>query len=249
MLIINADDWGRDPVATDTTLACFQAGSISSASAMVFLPDSERAAELAKQENLKIGLHINFTQEFSDTACPPNVLASQRRIRKFLTRSKYALVLYNPFLRSDFRVVFEAQLKEFQRLYGQAPSHFDGHQHMHLATNMLVQRLIPAGVTVRRSFSFRPGEKGRTNIMYRRLVDRFLARHYRIADFFFALASNLDPGRFQKVVEISEPAAVELMTHCWNHAEFGFLKNLGSLQAVKPAEIPGLTTGCEVKVN
>jgi len=45
-LIINADDWGCDRGATDRTLDCIMRGTVSSVSAMVFMADSERSAEV-----------------------------------------------------------------------------------------------------------------------------------------------------------------------------------------------------------
>ena len=65
MLIINADDWGRSLAETDAALECYKAGRITSASAMVFMGDSERAAELAKENKLDVGLHLNFTDRFT----------------------------------------------------------------------------------------------------------------------------------------------------------------------------------------
>jgi len=46
-LIIDADDWGRDARTTDRTFECFRNGALSSASGMVFMQDSERAANIA----------------------------------------------------------------------------------------------------------------------------------------------------------------------------------------------------------
>jgi predicted glycoside hydrolase/deacetylase ChbG (UPF0249 family) len=237
MLIINADDWGRDPAATNTTLACYRAGRISTASAMVFMLDSQRAAELADSAGLEPGLHINFTQDFDGPGCPPEIRAAQSRLRRFLRTSKYALLLYNPFLSRDFRLVFEAQLHEFERMYGRAPSHFDGHQHMHLATNMLVQQIIPAGQRVRRSFSFGVHEKSWVNRLYRRAVDRRLASNYRLTDFFFALSSHLDSGKLEKVVTIARSKSVELMTHAWNSAEYERLMSKEFLQLLHNAGV------------
>jgi predicted glycoside hydrolase/deacetylase ChbG (UPF0249 family) len=37
MLIVNADDWGRSVAETDSALRCYQAGRITSVSAMVFM--------------------------------------------------------------------------------------------------------------------------------------------------------------------------------------------------------------------
>ena len=55
MLIINADDFGRSVAETDAALRCYVAGRITSVSAMVFMADSERSAELAKENALAVG--------------------------------------------------------------------------------------------------------------------------------------------------------------------------------------------------
>ena len=159
MLIVNADDLGRLKTATDAALSCYAKKRITSTSVMVFMEDSERAAELALSSGIDVGLHVNLSERFSAGAVPVRLRDYHDQICRFLTASKYALLLYHPWLAGKFRYVFEAQYAEFLRLYGRAPSHFDGHQHMHLASNMLIQRILPAGTKVRRSFSFRPGEK------------------------------------------------------------------------------------------
>ena len=61
MLIINADDYGRNAAATDNTLRVFRRGAIISASAMVFMDDSERASQLALEAGLEVGLHLNLS--------------------------------------------------------------------------------------------------------------------------------------------------------------------------------------------
>jgi len=157
MLIVNADDWGRCREATDRSLACYQNGRISSASVMVFMEDSVRAAGLAREAGIDVGLHLNFSEEFTGPNVPADIGRSHAKIRRFLKSSKYALLLYHPFLQREFRSVVQAQLQEYATLFGEAPSHIDGHQHMHLCSNMLLQELIPSGSRVRRSFSFRRG--------------------------------------------------------------------------------------------
>src|SRR5690349_22258273 len=103
MLTVNADDLGRCVVATDRTLACFAANRINAASAMVFMEDSERAAALASASGLDVGLHINFTEAFTASYVPRSLRRDHKRLRRFLGANKYALVLYNPFLRNAFR--------------------------------------------------------------------------------------------------------------------------------------------------
>jgi predicted glycoside hydrolase/deacetylase ChbG (UPF0249 family) len=213
LLIINADDWGGWRSATDAALACFAARRITSATAMVFMDDSERAAKIAGDNGLDVGLHINFNQPFTRRNCPAPLLASHERIGRFLRGNKYAQLIYHPGLRADFRADFQAQLEEFERCYGHAPSHFDGHQHMHLCSNALLGGIIPAGQRVRRSFSFWPGEKNALNRAYRRWVDGRLKRRYGVTDYFFALAQCLAGPRLARVAQLAGTATVELMTH------------------------------------
>jgi len=52
VLIVNADDWGRDVQTTDRMLECLLHRSVSSVSAMVFMADSERAANLASEHKV-----------------------------------------------------------------------------------------------------------------------------------------------------------------------------------------------------
>jgi predicted glycoside hydrolase/deacetylase ChbG (UPF0249 family) len=213
MLIVNADDWGGSRSETDAAMACFVKGRITSVTAMVFMADSERAAELAKQSGIDVGLHLNLDGEFTGNRCPADVREHHARIRRFLKRSKYACLLYNPSLRKSFRRVYQVQAEEFQQLYGRRPSHIDGHHHMHLCTNMLLDGVIPAGERVRRSFSFWRSEKGIVNRTYRRLVDNRLAGRYRVTDFFFSLELCLQWKKLGRVAELARAANVELMTH------------------------------------
>src|SRR5258708_25144263 len=57
VLIVNADDWGRDYETTARTLECALHGTISSVSAMVFMQGSERAAAIARERGIDAGLH------------------------------------------------------------------------------------------------------------------------------------------------------------------------------------------------
>lgn len=213
MLTINADDLGRSAHATDRIMECYAGNRINAASAMVFMEDSERAAALATASGLDVGLHINFTESFTGLNVPTSVRRNQERIRRFLRASKYALIIYNPFLRSAFREVLAAQVEEFERLYGWTPSRLDGHQHMHLSSNVILDRVLPAGTKVRRSFSFTAGEKSFFNRYYRRLIDRRLAARHRIGDYFFILLHHLPLSRLERVVQLAKTYDVELMTH------------------------------------
>ena len=227
MIIINADDLGRSKPETDAALSCYTAGRITSATAMVFMADSERAAEMAKSAGLDVGLHLNLDEILTSSDVPMELRRRHESVVHFLNRGKYALLLYNPFLRGKFRFVYDAQEAEFMRLYGKPPSHIDGHRHMHLCTNILIDRVIPAGRKVRRSFSFSRGEKGLLNRAYRNLVDGWLQRRYLLTDYFFCLRQSLQTNKLGRVTELSKTAKVELMTHPKNALEYDFLMGNG----------------------
>ena len=237
MLIVNADDLGRARIATDRALSCFAKRRIASTSAMVFMEDSERAADLALEAGIDVGLHINLSERFSGRYVPAPLRDRHERICRFLSAHKYALLFYHPLLSGAFRYVFAVQYDEFMRLYGKLPSHLDGHQHMHLATNMLVQGVLPAGAKVRRSFSFQAGEKSLINRWYRSMVDRTLARRHRLADYFVSLSHNLTLDRLDRLILLAQKANIELMAHPQNHNEYEFLMSEGYWQAMSRVEL------------
>jgi predicted glycoside hydrolase/deacetylase ChbG (UPF0249 family) len=213
MLIINADDWGRSVAETDAALRCFKIGRVTSVSAMVFLGDSERAADAAKENGVDAGLHVNFSEGFTAQKHYRMLSEYQFKLVRFLRRNKYSQLLYNPFLRSAFSYSYEAQSEEFARLFGKPPSHIDGHHHMHLCANLLFSDLIPLGMKMRRNFSFWAGEKSWVNRTYRALADRWLARRYQLPDYFFDLTQCIQEKKLDRVIALAKSSNVELMTH------------------------------------
>jgi chitin disaccharide deacetylase len=237
MLLINADDWGFDRYVTDSILSCYKNKRITSTSAMVFMEDSERAAELALDNGLEVGLHLNFTDRFTSDKSPPTLHEYQQRIARFLLKSKFCSVLYNPFLRRPFEYVYRRQHDEFVRLYGKVPAHVDGHRHMHLCANVLVDRLIPKNYKVRRNFSFYPGEKDSLNRLYRYGVDFVLKQRYICPDFFFSIASVHANGRLLRIVELSQLHNVELMVHPQKPDEYEYLMSVEYQEIIGNAKI------------
>jgi predicted glycoside hydrolase/deacetylase ChbG (UPF0249 family) len=239
VLIINADDFGRSKAATDKALSCYARKRITSTSGMVFMEDSERAADRALASGIDVGLHINFSERFTGAVVPERLRHSQAQLCRFLRSNKYALLFYNPYLRNQFRHVFEAQYFEFVRLYGRVPSHLDGHQHMHLASNMLIEGIIPRGTKVRRSFSFWPDEKSVVNRLYRAGVDHLLGRRHRMTDYFFALALHPTLTRLERVISLSKKSNVELMTHPQVRQEYELLMSDDCDMALSTTRLAG----------
>jgi YdjC-like protein len=221
--VVNADDWGRDRQTTDRTLECILRGSVSSVSAMVFMEDSQRSAEIALEKGIDAGLHLNLTTPFSSPGPPARLAEHQRKITGYLRAHRLAQVVYHPGLARSFEYVVAAQREEFVRLFGAEPQRWDGHHHMHLCANVRRAKLLPAGTMVRRNFSFQPGEKGSLNRLYRRAVDRDLSRRHRLTDFFFSLPPLDPPSRVQQIFALAGKFAVEVETHPINPEEYRFL--------------------------
>lgn len=226
MLYVNADDLGWTEEITDRILTCYRQGRITSCSAMTFMKDSERASKLAIDNKLNVGLHLNFTQEFTGQAATTTLKAHHMEVSDYLNARKMNQVLFNPFLRHSFDYVFQAQWEEFHRLYGKTPQRIDGHHHMHLCMNMLASGRLPKGIKIRRNFTFAPGEKDPLNRLYRHLVDRWLISRFQCMDSFFSIVP-IDQGRLQRLVLMSRSSDVEIMVHPGVKKEHLYLLSLG----------------------
>ena len=228
-VIINADDWGRYVANTDRAKHCFVAGAISSVSAMVFMADSERAADTARFHKIDTGLHLNFTTPYSAPHCPPRLKEHQQEIARSLSAHRFAGALFHPRLTTSFEYVVKKQLEEYERLYGAAPARLDGHHHMHLCANVQCQDLLPQGSIVRRNLTFERGEKAWLNRLYRRMQDKRLARRHRVARYFFDLHPVVPRARLRQIFELGKRFNVELETHPIRDEEYRFLMN-GEIQ-------------------
>jgi len=244
LLIMNADDWGREPLTTNRILDCALRGAVSSVSAMVFMADSERAATMARERGIEAGLHLNLTTSFSAPGCPGRLVERQQELARYLLRHRLAQVVFHPGLVRSFEYVVAAQLDEFRRLYGADPDRLDGHHHMHLCANMLLGGLLPPGTLVRRNFSFQAGEKSLWNRLYRRFVDDMLARRHRLVDFFFSLAPLEPPVRLQRIFSLAREFVVEVETHPVQPEEYRLLTGgeifrlAGDVRIAPPSAVP-----------
>lgn len=155
MLIVNADDWGGSAAVTAAIDDCFAAGAITSATALVFMEDSERAAELAVGRGYPVGLHLNLTQPLSGRNIPAAVAERQQRACAHFAnlRIRRYLLSPNPRVHALIADCIKDQLAEFQERYGRAPTHLDSHHHVHVCPDVFLSRAIAVGSALRQTIS------------------------------------------------------------------------------------------------
>jgi predicted glycoside hydrolase/deacetylase ChbG (UPF0249 family) len=223
MIIITADDYGKNRHATDSILKCFSSKRITSTSAMVFMEDSERAASMAMKTSLEVGLHLNFTLPFSACNIPLKLREHHSRIVSYLAKHKLSRIIFNPFLTDSFNFVFLSQQEEFMRLYGRLPDHYNGHHHMHLCANVLAGNMIPNGARVRRTFTFDQGEKNPFNLLYRHILHIWISRRFISTDCFFSIAPVQNLERLRNIMNRAVKENIEIEVHPEHIEEIEFL--------------------------
>jgi predicted glycoside hydrolase/deacetylase ChbG (UPF0249 family) len=210
LLIVNADDWGGSPEATDAMEKCFVVGAITSATGMVFMPDSRRSSEIALLGGRAIGLHLNLTQPFEDA--PAAVRDRQLQVIPHFERlhKRRWTIDPRPSVRRMLRDAIRDQLDEFRRLYGHDPTHIDGHHHVHITPDVL--QVLPRDIPIRQTLSATPGARS----LPRRLKHRWIASRFRTTDEFWAfyqLHPDLWGEGFGPAIERARSGSVEIMCH------------------------------------
>lgn len=215
-LIVNADDFGWDRHATDRTIEAFQAGRITSTTAMVHMEDSERAAALGREAALPTGLHINLTDPYTAASVPDDVRERHQRLCRHFSRNGFRLRnwTYDPRLRHGMAAVIGDQLQAFSDLYGTAPTHVDGHKHVHSCPDVALAAPL-AGVKMRNGLRTAPST--RTAMGSVRAVRRALTyRHKLTTRYFFDIAELFRDGTEASItarVALAHETSVEIMAH------------------------------------
>jgi predicted glycoside hydrolase/deacetylase ChbG (UPF0249 family) len=214
LLIVNADDWGYDKEATDAIADTFDCGGLTSTTAMVFMADSDRAAEQSlSRPRLGVGLHLNLVEEFSDPATPTAVRDRQRRFIEHFRLLRVRRWVYDPRIRHEVNQIVADQFRRFYELYGRAPTHLDGHHHCHLAANVLLSPAVPRGMKVRNALSDAHRSNPLSDVL-RAARDRLLTRRFATTDHFLSVRSVWPPfGGALSRLELARTASVEVMVH------------------------------------
>jgi chitin disaccharide deacetylase len=178
LLIVNADDLGLSQTDTDGIIAAFAAGGISSATAMMWMTDSRRAATLTRDSALPVGLHLNLTEAYTALDVPADVAATQRRVAARIAAAGTLAYLYRPDWADDFRRCIADQLWEFVELYGRPPTHVDGHRHMHLLPNAMFAGPLGSVLRCRRPVNRTRAESVAVKHATRRVLFELVRRRF-----------------------------------------------------------------------
>ncbi|HYA41202.1 MAG TPA: ChbG/HpnK family deacetylase [Syntrophobacteraceae bacterium] len=233
MLIINADDLGVNEQSTDRIIASYDRRLITSATAMVFMVDTARAAGLVSSGDIGVGLHLNFTTPFT---CPPGDTDLQDHHQKLIRifgRYEYSRYLYHPGIQGSISYCFQSQYKEFLRVFGKLPTHIDGHHFVHLSINLLLGGILPSGIKIRKildcDYHTSPFDS-----MFRNLVSKYLKSKFTTTDLFYSLGPLIDArvaGKISKAICNN----VELMVHPGDEAEFLYMHTDNYLEMINTA--------------
>jgi predicted glycoside hydrolase/deacetylase ChbG (UPF0249 family) len=213
LLIVNADDWGGNALATDAIADCFAGNRVTSATAMVYMADSERAAAIARARELPIGLHLNLTLPFDGSDVPTGVRERQATLVKYFRHLSLRRWTYSPWVGGDVRDAIADQLERFRVLYGREPTHLDSHHHVHVSLDVL-QRL-PRETKVRTTHS-RTGSALAPTRVARSIKRAFIRRRFVAPDYLFSIRS-LYPAfggiGLEPALALADSAVVEIMVH------------------------------------
>jgi chitin disaccharide deacetylase len=225
LLIVNADDWGASERTTESIAACFVAGGVTSATAMMHMADSERAAARALELGLPTGLHLNLTQPYDGPAVQARAREMQARVvARFGHLRRRDRLLLNLAQWRSVRYCVEDQLECFRRLYEREPTHVDGHNHVHL--NPAVLLAIPAHLHVRTA-THPPTPC--TPIDLARLARHAAIRaRYGSTNLVFdvtAVHPRLGGSGLERCLAIARRRSLELITHPAHVAQAGLLRS------------------------
>jgi predicted glycoside hydrolase/deacetylase ChbG (UPF0249 family) len=216
MLIVNADDWGYDQATTDAIADVYRAGRVTSATAMVNMQDSRRAAKLAGVSSIPLGLHLNLMEPYSDVLASPDVRHRQEWI---VSRYRGGQLLRWMPSRGLFAHVCQCvddQLEAFAQLYGVAPTHVDGHQHGHMSTAALWALARRGERVIRRSFTFRSTDKSAFNRVSRFMLNGFISARFLSTERFHSIRDlhpRLGGHGLDVVISEAHRRDVEIMVH------------------------------------
>jgi predicted glycoside hydrolase/deacetylase ChbG (UPF0249 family) len=207
MLIVNADDFGASPSATDAISEAFNASVVTSTSGMVWMDDTIRAAGVATDCGLPVGLHLNLTLPYTAIEVPTSVRERQRRLTEIFTRDSWWNATERRPDSELLRDVVRDQLDSFCEQFG-PPTHIDGHHHVHLHEAVL--DMLPNSWPIRPAPRRPADADARLSRRERHLRARFLVTDLTLA---FEHVHPALGGAGLDLLARAHAACVEVTTH------------------------------------
>ncbi len=236
-LILNADDFGLDDDTFATTVACFEAGLLTSATIMTGCAASPQAYDFARQHRrqFSFGLHFNIVDGHNASRPGRSSLCSGDGV--FRQSDAQRLRAMAGWLdEADIRREFRHQLAQL-RDHGVEVSHIDSHGHLHkypVVIRAIRQEMERAGICWVR----RPQNLYLRGNRRRAAMNRFFERQFaglRRTDFYGALEQG-DAGWAARLVPLLPEGVTEISVHPgraedWRHGEAAPLLAPGELAA------------------
>jgi predicted glycoside hydrolase/deacetylase ChbG (UPF0249 family) len=217
VLIVCADDFGAAPSATNAILTAYESGAITTASAMVWMRDSDRSAQVVGDTGLPLGLHLNLTLPYTADDVPEGVRERQAAMAAVFTSEGWREGSDPPPDPDTLRLVVAEQLDRFRELFGE-PDHVNGHHHVHVQDPVLdvLPRRWPLRPLLRRpaQADARPSRRERA------MAERFDGPRLAFA------FEHLHPergGEGLATLQLARDQDVEVMTHPQHQAELDAL--------------------------
>ncbi|WP_439672251.1 ChbG/HpnK family deacetylase [Cupriavidus necator] len=225
-LIINADDFGYDEDTFKATVACFEAGLLTSATILIGRSASRLAYAFAREQRraFSFGLHFNIVEGGPAHAARASSLC--RRDGSFwpcgIQRKRALAGLLDE---HDIRQEFRCQLTEL-RDHGVQVSHVDGHGHLHkypAVIRVIKEEMLRAGIRWVR----RPQNCYFTKVpQVRGLMNAYLTRHFSGLNYtdYYVGADPREPGWALRLPAILRDGVTEMSVHPgraerWRQAE------------------------------
>lgn len=201
-LIVTADDFGLTPGVVTGIVEAHERGIVTATSLMVNAEAAESAFAWARDHrSLAVGLHFVLT--FARPAGPREPLGAliddEGRFRRLESGAHERATPQQ--VRSELR----AQLERFEKGVGRAPTHMDGHHHVHAFPGILtavLEEAVRLGVPVRA-----PDDATRERIRRASVetTDHFLASFYG--------ADNVSEDQLLEILNGAPDGTSELMCH------------------------------------
>jgi len=125
-LIVNADDFGRTHGINQGVLECFKNGIVTSATVMINMPFAKEAIQIANDNKIPIGLHLNITGGNTFFTGSNYLFGDEGKVKEVyknggsLTDEDMDLTIKE----------YEAQITEFFLLARRKPTHLDHHHNL-----------------------------------------------------------------------------------------------------------------------